>query len=137
MGSVRHRLDTKSAQTRAFLARSVGFVPRKPRIEVPGAVHRVRTRVLPERAFVVDAHDLVAFRGILDRVVRCSGWRCHAFAASAEGYVLDVETPAPTLSVGMRELNGTFARYLNDRDLACGHVFAARYESEVIAGPAN
>jgi hypothetical protein len=112
-------------------------VPRKPRVEVPGAVHRVHTRVLPERRFVADEHDFAMLRGILAGVARTCGWRCHGFAASADGYLLDVETPAPTLSVGMRALNGAFARYVNDRDLASGHVFAARFESEVIASPAN
>ena len=93
--------------------------------------------MLPERTFVADEHDLVALRGILAGVARRSGWRCHAFVASADGYVLDVETPAPTLSIGMRALNGRFARYLNDRDLAHGHAFADRFRSEVITRPAN
>ena len=97
----------------------------------------MHTRVLAERRLVADEYGVVMLRRILGEVEGRFGWRCRRFAASAEGYILDVETPSPTLSTGMRALNGGFARYVNDRHLASGHVFAARVESEVIAWPAN
>ena len=105
---------------------------RRPRVEVPGALHRVETHVLAERRLVDRDEDLDELARVLARVARRHDWRCREFRATAAGYVLHVETPGPTLASGMRELNSGFARFVNERDVAYGHVFAARYESEVL-----
>jgi hypothetical protein len=47
-------------------------------------------------------------------------------------YHLLVETPRANLSVGMRQLNGVYARGFNGRHNRCGHVFQARYRSILI-----
>jgi putative transposase len=47
-------------------------------------------------------------------------------------YHLLVETPRANLSVGMRQLNGLYARRFNARHGRCGHVFQARYRSILI-----
>ena len=54
---------------------------------------------------------------------------CHAFCLMPNHYHLVIETPAPTLAEGMRDLNSTYARRFNVRHARIGHLFAARYKS--------
>jgi putative transposase len=47
-------------------------------------------------------------------------------------YHLLVETPRANLSLGMRQLNGLYARRFNLRHGRCGHVFQARFRSILV-----
>lgn len=47
-------------------------------------------------------------------------------------YHLLVATPQANLSSGMRELNGSYARYYNEQYQAAGAVFESRFRSELI-----
>jgi hypothetical protein len=112
-------------------------VPRKPRLDIPGAVHRVSARAVWERTLFRDEDDRVLFERLLGRIAERHGWRCHGCVLADTSYELLVETSGAPLSDGMRELNGRYATYVNDRDGSSGHVFGDRYRSEVIAGPTN
>ena len=72
------------------------------------------------------------FLGILDRVVRRYGWRIHASCLMGNHYHLVVETPTLTLSAGMRDLNGDYARGYNHRHGSSDHVFGSRFWAEPI-----
>ena len=52
-------------------------------------------------------------------------------------YHLVVETPEPTLAAGMHLINGSFAQYYNYRHRRTGHLFEARYHSELITTEAH
>ena len=43
-----------------------------------------------------------------------------------------IETPLPNLSLGMRQLNGLYARRFNRRHRRVGHVFQARFRSILV-----
>jgi putative transposase len=60
------------------------------------------------------------------------GWICHAYCLMGNHYHLLIETPRANLSPGMRQLNGLYARYFNDRHVRCGHVFQARFGSTLV-----
>jgi hypothetical protein len=112
-------------------------VPRKPRVELPGAVHRVTARAVWGRLLFRDAHDRALFERLLARVADRYGWLCHGCVLADASYELLVETPTAGLAAGMRELNGRYAMHANDRDGSSGHVFGDRYRSEMNTGPAT
>lgn len=47
-------------------------------------------------------------------------------------YHVVIETPRPTLSVGMRDLNGIYASRFNERHDRVGHVFGERYKAVLV-----
>ncbi len=69
---------------------------------------------------------------LLERVVRRYRWQCLAWCLMGTHYHLIVRTPRPNLGRGMRDLNGAFARQLNERHGKFGSLFAERYSDVVI-----
>ncbi len=84
------------------------------------------------QAIYRDDLDREAQLGTIDRVVERYGWICHAYCLMGNHFHLLVETPKPNLSIGMRQLNGRYARGFNDRYDRVGHVFQARFSSVLV-----
>ena len=63
-------------------------------------------------------------------------WLCHAYCLMGNHYHLVIETPLANLSLGMRQLNGLYARRFNLRHGRVGHVFQARFRSILVASDA-
>jgi putative transposase len=110
------------------------FVPRPPRIEIPGGVWHLITRGVRKEPIFLDERDYRRFLQILDDVVERFGWICHAYCLMPNHYHLLVETPKPTLSDGMERLNGLYAQYFNRRHGVEGHVFERRFRSIRVFG---
>ncbi|MCR4347470.1 MAG: transposase, partial [Sulfuricaulis sp.] len=53
------------------------------------------------------------FLGILGKVIKQCHWLCHAYCLMDNHYHLLIETPDANLSVGMRQLNGTYTQTFN------------------------
>jgi putative transposase len=107
-------------------------VPRAPRLQFPGGVYHVITRGNRRQPIFVSRGDAPAFLGLVARVVRILGWRCHDFCLMPNHYHAVVETPNPDLAVGMQRLNGVYAKWFNHHHGVEGHLFERRYRAIVI-----
>jgi putative transposase len=68
----------------------------------------------------------------LARVCERYHWLCHAYCLMSNHYHLLIETSTPTLSKGMKLLNGTYTQYVNRTYKRVGHVFQGRYKAIMV-----
>jgi putative transposase len=107
-------------------------MPRKQRIEFPGAVYHIISRGNYRKELFLSKNTGKAFeRTIFEAVERC-GWKLHAYVIMSNHYHLAVETPEPNLVDGMKWLQSTFATRFNRLRNERGHVFQGRYKSIII-----
>ena len=59
-------------------------------------------------------------------------WLCHAYCLMDNHYHLLIETQQPTLSKGMKYLNGKYTQDFNKRYARSGHVFQGRFKSILV-----
>lgn len=104
---------------------------RSLRHEHPGAVYHVTSRGNARGAIFLDSQDETSFFEMFARVVRGTGWICHAYCLMPNHFHLLIETPKPNLARGMR-LNSTFAQRFNRRHARIGHVLQGRYHAVLI-----
>jgi REP element-mobilizing transposase RayT len=79
---------------------------------VAGGYYHVGSRGNDHAPIVVDREDRTVFFHLLRRVERRYGWCIHVSCLMGNHYHLVLETPAPNLDKGMRDLNGGYARAL-------------------------
>ena len=107
-------------------------MPRKHRIEFPGAVYHIISRGNYRKELFLSENTGKAFeRTIFEAVERC-GWKLHAYVIMNNHYHLAIETPDPNLVEGMKWLQSTFATRFNRLRKERGHVFQGRYKSLLI-----
>ena len=99
---------------------------------LPGALYHVIARGNNRERIVRDDADRASFLTTLAEVVPRYAWLCHAFCLLDNHYHLVIETPRPNLPLGMRQLNGLYARRFNRRHNRGGHVFQARYRAVLV-----
>ena len=102
------------------------------RIEFPGAFHHVMARGNARQSIFRDTQDRQIFLAGLKRVCERFDWRIWAYCLMDNHYHLLVETREPTLSRGMREINGNYTQAFNRRHSRVGHVFQGRYKSLLV-----
>jgi len=102
------------------------------RLEHPGALWHVTSRGNEKQAIFVDEEDRQFFLRVLGRVARTRAWRIHAYVLMGNHYHLLLETPEPTLSVGMRDLNGFYTQVFNRRHERVGHLLQGRFKSILV-----
>jgi REP element-mobilizing transposase RayT len=107
-------------------------VPRRPRVEYPGAVHHVTARGNAGRRIYRDDGDRERFLALLARVVRRRKWLCHAYCLMDNHFHLLLELPDAGLACGMQWLNATYAQGFNRTGLRSGHLFQGRYDSRLV-----
>jgi len=105
---------------------------RPMRIQFEGALYHVATRGNNRRPIYRGDRDREFFLWLLGRTVASFGWRCHTYCLMGNHYHLLLETPQPNLAVGMRQLNGQYARAFNGWHGRVGHLFERRYISALI-----
>lgn len=106
-------------------------MPRQPRIEYPGANFLVTHRAARRRAsWDVEVGPL--FEACLAEAAVRSGWIVHAWQLGGGRVYLALQTPEPTLSVGMQWLWATVAARLAAQFPGTGSVFHDRYRSVVV-----
>ena len=72
-------------------------MPRKQRIEFPGAVYHIISRGNYRKELFLSENTGKAFeRSMFEAVERC-GWKLHAYVIMSNHYHLAVETPEPNL----------------------------------------
>lgn len=107
-------------------------MPRKHRIEYPGAVYHVLSRGNYRKELFLKEKTGEAFeRCLFEAVDRCN-WKLHAYVIMSNHFHLVLETPDPNLVVGMKWLQSTFATRFNRMRKERGHVFQGRYKSIVV-----
>ena len=102
------------------------------RPEAAGRVFHLTARAAWGRELFIGDADRSDFLKLLARVARRYGWQCLAWCLMDNHYHLVLRTPTPNLGLGMRDLNGTYARRFNERHGRYGSVFAERYSDQVI-----
>ncbi len=84
-----------------------------------------------------DDGDRERFLAILGRTVSLFRWRLHAYVLMGNHYHLLVETPEPTLSRGMRQINGIYTQAFNRAHERVGHLFQGRYKAILVEKEAH
>lgn len=102
------------------------------RIEFAGALYHVMARGDARAKIFRDDTDRDAFLSGLARVCERFEWRVWAYCLMGNHYHLLVETGAPTLARGMRQLNGVYTQAFNRRHRRVGHVLQGRYKAILV-----
>jgi len=113
------------------------LVSRAPRIEVPGGFYHLVSRGNRGSRIYAEDEERRVFLQLLGRVARRRRWICHAYCLMSNHYHLLVQIQQGGLSDGMRELNGGFARFRNNRHDEEGHLFRNRFWSDVLEEEAH
>lgn len=85
----------------------------------------------------MDNEDKGRFFNALSTVVERFDWLCHAYCLMENHYHLLIETPDGNLSKGMRELNGVYTQWFNQRHKRVGHLFQGRYKAILVEKNSN
>ncbi len=112
-------------------------MPRKLRVEYPGAIYHVMSRGdRREDIFVgdVDRHDFIK---TLAEACQKTRWQIHAYCLMRNHFHLVLETPEANLVSGMRWLLSSYTIRLNHRHKLFGHVFSGRYKAQIVDGSGN
>ena len=102
------------------------------RIEYPGAVYHITTRGNAYQDIFLDDADRERSLEILGQTIERFNWLCHAYCLMTNHYHLLIETVDPTLSRGMRQLNGVYTQAFNRRHEQVGHLFQGRYKAILV-----
>ena len=104
------------------------------RIEFSGALYHVTSRGNARQAIYISNDDRQQFLTLLQNTVERYNWYCHAYCMMDNHYHLLIETNSPTLSKGMKYLNGTgtYTQYFNRQHQRVGHVFQGRFKAILV-----
>ena len=112
-------------------------MPRKLRIQYPGAIYHVMNRGDRREKIFADDPDRELFLKTLGQTCEKTGWQIQAYCLMANHFHLVVETPQPNLVVGMKWFLGTYTSRFNRRHKEFGHLFSGRYKSLLVDGSAT
>jgi len=107
-------------------------MPRKLRLEYPGAVYHVINRGNYRADIFATSGARAAFMSCVWEACKKSGWRLHAYVLMRNHYHLALETPKGNLVVGMQWLQATFANRFNRIRGERGHLFQGRYKALLV-----
>lgn len=102
------------------------------RIEFEGALYHVMARGNARSDIFLDDEDRQVFIDNLGRVCGRFDWRVWAWCLMSNHYHLLIETLEPTLSRGMREVNGVYTQAFNRRHGRDGHVLQGRFKAPLV-----
>ena len=109
-------------------------MPRKLRVQYPGAIYHVMNRGDRRQPIFEDDEDRQRFLETLGEASAKTGWQVHAYCLMVNNFHLVVETPQPNLVAGMKWLLGTYTGRYNRRHKEFGHLFSGRYKSLIVDG---
>jgi len=112
-------------------------MPRKLRLQYPGAVYHVMSRGDQREDIFLDDVDRHDFIKTLAEACQKTDWQVHAFCLMRNHYHLVVETPNANLVAGMAWLQSTYTIRLNHRHKLTGHVLSGRYKAQIVEGSGN
>jgi putative transposase len=112
-------------------------MPRKLRVEYPGAIYHVMSRGNRRQDIFLDDVDRHDFLKTLAEGCQKTGWQVHAFCLMSNHYHVVLETPNANLVAGMTWLQSAYTIRLNSRHKLIGHVLSGRYKSQLVEGSGN
>jgi len=101
-------------------------VPRKIRVEYPGAIYHLMSRGDRREDIFLDDVDRQDFLKTLAEACQKTGFQVHAYCLMRNHFHLVVETPEANLVAGMAWLLSAHTIRLNHRHKLHGHVFSGR-----------
>jgi REP element-mobilizing transposase RayT len=104
-------------------------MPRKARIDAPGALHHVITRGIEKRDIFSDDRDRHSLIERLGTILQETTTRCYAWALLPNHFHLLLRSGGASISTVMRRLLTGHALYFNRRHHRTGHLFQNRYKS--------
>jgi putative transposase len=104
-------------------------MPRKSRIDAPGALHHVIGRGINRQDIFTDAKDYQAFLERLGNLLEDTKTSCYAWALIPNHFHLLLRTGNVPISNLMKKLLTGYAINFNRRHKRCGHLFQNRYKS--------
>jgi REP element-mobilizing transposase RayT len=107
-------------------------MPRVPRSLLPDGYFHVTTRGVAKSAIYRDDADRRFFLRLILLTRKRYDWSFYALCLMDNHYHLVVDTPRERLSLGMQELNGTYAQAFNRKYRRWGHLFGDRFASRVV-----
>jgi REP element-mobilizing transposase RayT len=110
----------------------LAVMARQLRIQFAGAIYHVMSRGNAKQDIFLDDQDRRYFLEELWRVAKRRDWMIWAYCLMANHYHLLLETRSPSLSVGMRDLNGGHALQFNRRHQRVGHLFQGRFRALLV-----
>ena len=102
------------------------------RVEFADAVYHVTARGNANEAIFVDDDDRARFLNCLASSATRFDWCVWAYCLMDNHYHLLIETRRPTLSRGMREINGVYSQAFNRRHGRVGHVLQGRFKALLV-----
>ena len=107
----------------------VAIMPRKARIDAPGALHHIICRGIERRKIFKDDIDRNSFVDRLGRILSETQTPCFAWALIPNHFHLLLRTANVPITTVMRRLLTGHAVSFNLRHRRCGHLFQNRYKS--------
>jgi putative transposase len=104
-------------------------MPRKSRIDAPGALHHVIGRGINRHNIFTDTKDYHAFMGRLENLLTDTKTSCYAWALIPNHFHLLLRTGNVPISILMKKLLTGHAINFNRRHNRYGHLFQNRYKS--------
>ena len=109
-------------------------MPRKLRVQYPGALYHVMSRGDRREDIFLDDVDRQDFLKTLAEACQKTDWQVQADCLMRNHYHLVLETPNSNLVAGMAWLQSTYTIRLNHRHNLFGHVFSGRYQAQLVEG---
>lgn len=104
-------------------------MPRKARIDAPGALQHIIIRGIEKKAIFRDDRDRNRFIERLGKLLLTTSTPCYAWALMPNHVHLLLRTSLMPLATLMKRLLTSYAQYFNRRHTRCGHLFQNRYKS--------
>jgi len=104
-------------------------MPRKARIDAPGALHHIIVRGIERRKVFMDDDDRDGFIDRLGGILTETGTRCFAWALIPNHFHLLLQSGDVPIATVMRRLLTGHAVSFNRRHRRTGHLFQNRYKS--------
>jgi REP element-mobilizing transposase RayT len=104
-------------------------MPRKARIDAPGALHHIVIRGIEQKPIFKDSQDYQNFIERLSNILSESSTPCFAWVLMTNHAHLLLRTGLTSISTVMRRLLTGYAQQFNRRHRRYGHLFQNRYKS--------
>jgi REP element-mobilizing transposase RayT len=107
-------------------------MPRRPRIDYPGAIHHIYNRGTARRPVLETVADLRGFQALVARAVRAGLIEVHAFSLLTTHYHLLAGSPAGRISEAMRRIGNGYVRRFNRERRRDGSLMRGRFGSRLV-----
>ena len=107
-------------------------MPRQPRPQLVDGIYHVMSRGIRGMPIVSDNADRRFWLGLLEDTISTRNWISHTYCLMTNHFHLLVQTPDANISEGMQRLNSEHAQFFNWRYGHKGHLFQARFRSEIV-----